>query len=192
MKRTLALILVLILAVMVAPVAAQDDVAEEDESGLIAVTLGEGSVLYVNEAGELALDIISPTDFAPSIIMGETMTTYNYPLIELVSDWAFFEGDAEAGLMGEAVIDLDEIRIEATIGMPDFDTDSGIVTYIIFEAEGIEIDDKTNEYVLPEFETGSMLITMDSEFISNLVVGREARLSEQRGLCNSSCSGWGG
>ncbi|MFW5691192.1 MAG: hypothetical protein ACOCXZ_01715 [Chloroflexota bacterium] len=186
LRRFAGFLTVLMLVLLVAPVAAQDEVAPEDVgfSGVIAITLVEGSTLEAVEDGYV-LTVVSPVDFAPSFISSEgSFQTFNYPLFDLQSDWVTADT-----LEGLAVLDLGDVRLEMTISAPTFDIANGTLSYFVTDLADVEID-KSGDVVLPEVESGSLMIQMDAAFVNSIANARITRLSATRSFESGSGSGW--
>lgn len=186
MKVPFRLIAVLAILMLALPVAAQDQEAEdftvEEADGVIAITLTEGTTLEATEDGYL-LTIESALDFAPSysVTPAEGYNTFNYPLLELQGDWDYAEE-----LTASATLDLNENSYEFDITAPTFDAEAGTLTFSVPEIEGIEMD-KDGNPVLPEIESGSLMIRLNGEVLSGLRVGRFERINSTRSSYIGCC-----
>jgi hypothetical protein len=183
------ILLIFVLGIVAMPAAAQDDVAADNEDGLIAITMSDTSTFIVNENEDIEaaylLTVNSPMDFAPAYVNSEdSFLTYNYPLLELQGDWDF-----AVDLTGEAILVLGAQRVQVTIGAPTIDLETGELTFPVLEAAGLE--EGKDGLELPEIEDGSLMIRMDGEFFSNLMAGRDARLNSTRDDCENCTQSFG-
>ncbi len=179
---SLAILFLIAIGLMAVPVMAQDAVMEE--TGVLIITLDDGSTLVYAEDGEtLLLNIVPALDFAPGYIIDESgFNTTNYGLIHLQNDWSFADE-----LVASAVLQLGETHLEVVLADPSYDLSTGIMTYIVLEVDGLELD-KDEAFLLPQFNAGSLFIQLDSVFLEGLFAGRDARMAGTRFIC-PAC-GW--
>jgi hypothetical protein len=175
MKRlySLAIMLMVIVGVMGVPVMAQEDV---EETGVLIITVDDGSSLaYADDGETLLLNIVSSVGFAPGYVLNQNgFITTNYGLLDLQNDWSF------AGeLSASAVLEFGESRLNVVVGEPTYDVATDILTYVVFEIEGVELD-KDSLAILPDVTNGSLFIELNTTFLDTLLAGRDERLSATR------------
>ncbi len=169
--RIFALSLVLMIGVML--IHAQDDTLPDDTSGVIAHVIDSGTMID-NGDGTFLLTVSSPLDYAPSVITSaEFFRTFNYPLLELASDWEFAP-DLEV----PAVLDMGDVVLELVLTAPTIDPLTNEVTYLVVSATGLE--EGKDGFELPEIEAGSLMINMDYTFVEGMIAGRTERINSTR------------
>jgi hypothetical protein len=183
--RNSLLIAILTLIISVAFVAAQDtseNLAYNDLAAGVIVHTVEAGTFAAAEDGNYTLTLENVPHIAALYFTSPSILARNYHVGKLSGDWVYANELGDEALMGNAHLQFDTVSVVLEVSTPIWDEEAGTLTYTVTFVEGMDagVSMKDAMDIPASFENASLFIEINPAFISTLISGREARLSEIR------------
>ncbi len=188
MKFAKFLILVVILALPLVFISAQDDTEDITWSGSYVLTAESGSFVEADDdTFTLTLNSVSP--FAPWVVNLPDLYSGILTTQDLIAFWTF-----QPELVATALVTTENESIVASLSLADdmaYDIEAETVSFVATVVSVTPFDpdvDPTKAEAPEEFETVTVFINMDAAFAEAIAAGAEARSTGTRDGSTTTCT----
>lgn len=179
MKVLRFMMLLVILALPMVVVNAQEETAEEVWIGSYVITAESGSFVEADDAFTLVLNDVSK--YAPYVINLPQLSAGLLTTQDLIAFWTF-----QPELVANAVLTTENESVYVTLALADnmaYDVESQTLTFNATVVSIVPFDpdvDVTKVSLPDEFEIATLFINMDATFAEGIALGAQARVTGTR------------
>ncbi|MCL4254975.1 MAG: hypothetical protein KJ043_14520, partial [Anaerolineae bacterium] len=189
MKFIRFLMLVVILALPMLVVNAQEESAEEVWIGSYVLSANSGTFEETDDDGVFTLVLNDVSQYAPYVVNLPALYSGLLTTQDLIAFWTF-----QPELVATAVLTTENESVYVSLALADdlaYDIDNESLSFVATVTSVVPFDpevDASKAEAPEEFDVVTLFINMDAEFAEAIALGAEARSEGTRDTNSSTCT----
>ncbi len=189
MKFIRFLMLLVILALPMLVVNAQEETSEEIWIGSYVLSAESGTFEQTDDDGVFTLVLNDVSEYAPYIVNLPSLYSGLLTTQDLIAFWAF-----QPELVATAVLTTENESVTVSLALADsmaYDADEASLSFVATVLSVVPFDpdvDASKAEAPEEFDVVTLFINMDAEFAEAIALGAEARATGTRDSNAATCT----